>query len=331
MDEKELHRLSIKYFEGDISLEEEKMLFAGLKETPEYERLFRCWELDWKSYNTGEGMVADWERLQNKLRMREYMAECEKWTVGFHNIWRYVAAAVVIVVAVASLSTWFAIRMNSSSEEFYTVVTANGERSRVLLADGTSIYLNSGSTLRYSGSSGSSNRQTVELDGEAYFEVEKQGGEGNFSVVTSGYEIVVKGTKFDVSSYLEDSKVTTNLLEGSIDIYYDDKNIHITPGEVVQFDRKTGRLSVFNADTQKSLSWMNGDLIYDRISLEELIARLSRKYDIPIQLDIELDAAMEFSISLRNDESIESVLNALAQIIPVRPVKDGDTIMIMKR
>ena len=199
-----------------------------------------------------------------------------------------------------------------------------------VLPDGTSIYLNSGSTLRYSNRFNRENRR-VELDGEAYFEVTKQAGEQPFAVVTSDYEIVVKGTKFNVSSYAEDPVTTTSLLEGNIDVSRGQERYSVEPGEAVRLDRETGQMSLYRTDAQQSTSWMNGDLVYDRITLRELAARLSRKYDLPIRLDDGLDGETEFRISLRSEESIESVLNALGRIIPVRPVKEGQEIVIKKR
>ena len=150
-------------------------------------------------------------------------------------------------------------------------------------------------------------------------------------MVTSDYEIVVKGTKFNVSSYAEDPVTTTSLLEGNIDVSRGQERYSVEPGEAVRLDRETGQMSLYRTDAQQSTSWMNGDLVYDRITLRELAARLSRKYDLPIRLDDGLDGETEFRISLRSEESIESVLNALGRIIPVRPVKEGQEIVIKKR
>lgn len=331
MEEKELRDMAVRYFEGTISPEEERVLYAYLHESPEHFAAFRRWEREWAEERPDDFMADDWARLQQRLRMREdeERAETGRWTFRLRQFGRYVAAAAVLAALFAGVYT-FLLQSDNVPEEFYAVETANGERTRMLLPDGTSIYLNSGSTLRYSNHFNRENRQ-VELDGEAYFEVTKQAGEQPFAVVTKDYKVVVKGTKFNVSSYAEDPVVTTCLLEGKIDIRRGQERYSVSPGEAVQLNRETGQMSLYQTDAQQSTSWMSGDLIYDRITLRELAARLSRKYDLPIRLDEGLDGETEFRISLRNEESIESVLNALGRIIPVRPVKEGTSIVIKER
>lgn len=79
--------------------------------------------------------------------------------------------------------------------------------------------------------------------GEAYFEVTQQPGNIPFTVKTDQYNIVVKGTKFNVSSYNEDELSTTALLEGSIDILYKGKHFPVVPGELVRLNKQNGELS----------------------------------------------------------------------------------------
>lgn len=331
MEEKDIRKIAVRYFEGEISPEEERALFAYLHDVPERLAAFRRWEQEWAEARPDDFLAADWARLQQRLRMREdeRRREAESWRFRLGQMGKYAAAAAVFLALFVGVYSLLADK-EAAPEEFYAVETANGERTRVVLPDGTSIYLNSGSTLRYSNRFNRENRR-VELDGEAYFEVTKQAGEQPFAVVTSDYEIVVKGTKFNVSSYAEDPVTTTSLLEGNIDVSRGQERYSVEPGEAVRLDRETGQMSLYRTDAQQSTSWMSGDLVYDRITLRELAARLSRKYDLPIRLDDGLDGETEFRISLRSEESIESVLNALGRIIPVRPVKEGQEIVIKKR
>ena len=91
-------------------------------------------------------------------------------------------------------------------------------KSKVVLSDGTVVWLNAGSTLKYSNKFNTANRK-VELNGEDILKSQRR-REATFIVQTHGYDVVVKGTKFDVSAYADDPFISTTLLEGSVELNY---------------------------------------------------------------------------------------------------------------
>ena len=214
--ETNIHELAIRYFEGHISKTEEKLLFSYIERAEENRLRFRQWEKEWKVTNEGdEQTMHEWQRLQRRLRTQEAimpMLPCR-----YFSFWRRVAAvaAIVVLTAGATLGIWN-IASLSSTEDYFVFEAPYGEKSKMTLADGTVVWLNAGSVLKYSDKFNERNRKVI-LSGEAYFEVTKK-EKAKFTVQTCGYDVVVKGTKFDVSAYPEDSVVTTALMEGIVEI-----------------------------------------------------------------------------------------------------------------
>lgn len=192
------------------------------------------------------------------------------------------------------------------------------------------VWLNAGSTLRYADNFNASNR-TVQLEGEAYFEVEKQSDESPFLVKTSCYDVLVKGTKFNVTSYAEDPFSTTTLLEGAVNVLYEGRQLEVKPGELLCFDKEKKDFSSHHVQASQYRSWIEGRVEYDEIALGELAVRLSRKYDVKIHLDTALDEDATFRVSLRNEETIGQFLQALSDIIPIRFERQGEDIYIKKQ
>ena len=203
--ETNIHELAIRYFEGHISKTEEKLLFSYIEQAEENRLRFRQWEKEWKRTNEGdEQTMQEWQRLQRRLRTQE--AIMPMLPRRYFSFWRRVAAvaAIVVLTAGATLGIWN-IASLSSTEDYFVFEAPYGEKSKMTLADGTVVWLNAGSVLKYSDKFNERNRKVI-LSGEAYFEVTKK-EKAKFTVQTCGYDVVVKGTKFDVSAYPEDSVV----------------------------------------------------------------------------------------------------------------------------
>lgn len=324
--ETNIHELAIRYFEGCIAQAEEKLLFDYIGQTEENRARFRQWEKEWKSTNEGdEQTMQEWQRLQCRLRTQE--AVMPMLPRRHFSIWRRVAAVAVIVLLTAAGTLGIRSMVSlSSAEDFFVFEAPYGEKSKMTLADGTVVWLNAGSVLKYSDKFNERNRKVI-LHGEAYFEVTRK-EKAEFTVQTCGYDVVVKGTKFDVSAYPEDSVVTTALLEGSVEIYRGEQRIEMKPGEMVKLDMVTGKFTRAKKDVKQWKAWSENRIEFEDITLKELVAKLSRQYDVHIRLESEQVGAKRFRISLRNRETIGEVMTALQEIIPITVERRGKDIYI---
>lgn len=324
--ETNIHELAIRYFEGCIAQAEEKLLFDYIGQTEENRARFRQWEKEWKSTNEGdEQTMQEWQRLQCRLRTQE--AVIPMLPRRHFSIWRRVAAVAVIVLLTAAGTLGIRSMVSlSSAEDFFVFEAPYGEKSKMTLADGTVVWLNAGSVLKYSDKFNERNRKVI-LYGEAYFEVTRK-EKAEFTVQTCGYDVVVKGTKFDVSAYPEDSVVTTALLEGSVEIYRGEQRIEMKPGEMVKLDMVTGKITRTRNDVKQWKAWSENRIEFEDITLKELVTKLSRQYDVNIRLESEQVGAKRFRISLRNRETIGEVMTALQEIIPITVERRGKDIYI---
>ena len=150
-----------------------------------------------------------------------------------------------------------------------------------------------------------------------YFEVTKQNGK-QFTVKTHEYDVVVKGTKFNVSAYSDDSYITTTLLEGAVELNYKEDQIRMSPGESISLDLVTRQLKGKKVNARQAMAWAEDRIEYDDITLGEMVKKLSRQYDVHIQLESEKLGDMKFRVSLRNKETIVDVMDALKEIIPIK-------------
>lgn len=328
--ENNIHQLAIRYFEGKITLPEEETLFRFVKATSVNYEMFRQWEKDWLHSSMPDLAVTnEWRRLQRRIQLRT--ASSGIFHTRQYSL-RQIAsvAAVIVVILLGGTYGLFSYWEQDEKANYFALETAYGEKSKLVLTDGTIVWLNAGSTLRYGDNFNAKNREVV-LTGEAYFEVQHQDDNTPFLVKTDNYNVLVKGTKFNVTSYVEDIHSTTTLLEGSIDILYNGKNLPVHPGESFSFDKEKGNYAYHRVQASQYKSWIEGRVEYDEITLGELAIRLSRKYDVQISLDDGLDKYATFRVSLRNEETIGDVLQALSEIIPIRFERHDREIHIRKQ
>ena len=193
---------------------------------------------------------------------------------------------------------------------FNSITTSRGGQYQVILSDGSKVWLNAASSLRFpAGFTG--NERKVELVGEAYFEVVKNASMP-FKVIAGKGEVEVLGTHFNVNAYHDEETAHTTLLEGSVKVTgLVTGNSHIiNPGEQAQVDGK-GQIRINkNADTEQATAWKNGTFNFSNADLEMVLRQLSRWYDV----DIRFEGAVpqrKFAGEIQRDLKLPQVLKLL--------------------
>ena len=162
----------------------------------------------------------------------------------------------------------------TSSNQINVLSTARGETYQVRLPDGSKVWLNAATTLKYPTSFKSSGERLVELNGEAYFEVFKDKARP-FKVKSSNQTVEVLGTHFNINSYKDEATVNTILVEGSVKI---NKNTILKPGQQARF-YKSGNITVSQADINQ-IAWKDGKFRFNNTNLEDVLRQLARWYDV---------------------------------------------------
>ncbi|MFD2941029.1 FecR family protein [Flavobacterium notoginsengisoli] len=205
-----------------------------------------------------------------------------------------------------------------------------GKTFKITLSDGTSVNMNAGSSLKYPVQFIKGHNREVILEGEAFFDVEKDKAHP-FIVKTRGVNVKVLGTKFNVSSYKEDKDINTVLIEGSVslaDAHNTNKAI-LEPGEKGSWSSEKAEIEIDKVDTRFYTEWINGEIVFRKTAFRDIIIKLERTYDVTIEnnrTDI-LDKKFNASFN-KNIESIEKVLETMSKIQGFTYKKEGKLIKI---
>lgn len=175
-----------------------------------------------------------------------------------------------------------AVNNNTKTIAYNTIQTAKGNQYQIRLPDGTKVWLNAASSLRYP-ETFVGNQRKVELTGEGYFEVAKDKTRP-FIIKTNtaavSQEVQVLGTHFNINSYMDEKMIKTTLLEGSVRVSNEKVTKILKPGEQSQLDEN--HISIINADTDDETAWKNGLFRFNNSSLTTILNQLERWYDVKI-------------------------------------------------
>lgn len=163
---------------------------------------------------------------------------------------------------------------------FNTITTPNGGQYQILLPDGSKVWLNAASSLKFPTVFSGTERK-VELNGEAYFEVAKN-RKVPFTVDANGTKVLVLGTHFNVMAYEDEKLVKTTLLEGSVKLSHADAVAFLKPGQQGTIAGNERDYKVQEADVASATAWKNGYFLFDNASLPQLMRQISRWYDVDV-------------------------------------------------
>lgn len=199
-------------------------------------------------------------------------------------------------------------KTNGQDHAGYNLIeTPRAGQYQINLPDGTKVWLNAASSLRYP-SRFSGSKRIVALTGEGYFEVAKN-KQHPFVVKTDRQEVQVLGTHFNINSYTDESSTNTTLVEGSVRVTtLDGKNRLLKPGEQSQL--KGDEIEVSDVDTENVLSWKNGDFVFKGDDFKSIMRKISRWYDVEVIYQGDFDD-LKFGGYISRTKNISSVLSIM--------------------
>jgi transmembrane sensor len=213
------------------------------------------------------------------------------------------------------------------SLQYNTIQTPKGGQYQLLLPDGTHVWLNAASSLKYPVDFTSSNERRVELSGEAYFEV-AHNKDKPFRVSTNKQLIEVLGTHFNVNAYEDELKTKTTLLEGSVKITAGDKNTRLKPGQEADL---TNTFKISEVDAREAIDWKNGYFRFDDEDLENVMRQIARWYDVKIVFDDESVKKESLVAVTTRFSNISTLLKMIEQTTDARFVIEGSIIRVTKK
>jgi transmembrane sensor len=313
-DERQSHKLISLFHQADLEFELKDHLLedldqakASIKSTQFFEELF--------------------ERFWSKRRIKMLPARKKN-----HFAVRFGQWAAILVIGLI-----FGYYLNSvkrvSSPVYYTTVAPKGSVSEMYLPDGSHIFLNSGSKIKYS-IDGIDGIREVFLTGEAWFQVVRM-KEKPFLVHTSFYDVKVTGTRFNVKAYPDDKEVVTTLEEGSVHVN-SPKNLKfaeeivLKPGEQLIYNSESKNIQVGEVNTRLYTSWRENKLVFINLSLKDLRTLLERKYGVEIEIVDKSIQDYHYDGTIKNETVLE-VLEILKLTLPIQYQIVGQKIVIQKK
>ena len=306
--------LLIKKLEGKLSSEEKTELEEWLR-IEENRSIFDQQKKLWDS--------ADDLRKMKSINKKKAYQKVESQLFGRFATRRFqklerIAAVLFIPLFLAAawlLYNSYSQRDVESQLVYNTIEIPSGTKSKLTLADGTSVWLNAGSSLKYPVNFNGTTRN-VELSGEAFFEVEKN-KEKPFIVSAGDLSIKVLGTKFDCCAYSGSNTIETVLLEGSVELSGPGSNKFLmVPGELAVFSKTDHTLRKSEVNLDKYIAWKSGKLLFRDDPMERVIERLGRWYGVQFQVDDNELLKYTYSATF-SAESLDQVLKMLALSAPI--------------
>jgi transmembrane sensor len=350
-------RLIIKYFEGQVTEKEARLISDWLDQDKSNRQYFAALkkahlEIEANAVENDSDTKSAFEKFLNHIDKYENqkIADRKEKNLSIKNtVLRY--AAIFIIIFSVGITCYFLGHNISpgADRSFCELNVPYGSRSMIILPDSSKIWLNAGSKIKYNRNFDLSCRE-VFLEGEAYFEIKKS--RHSFVVYTSHLDIRVMGTEFNVKSYPDEDNIETTLVEGNIRIENKKsaKPVYLKPREKLTYHKPDARTEVShwekeseegqsvhsdlaettpklaprreiqikkNVNTEEYTSWKDGTLIFNKEPLESLARKLERKYDITFSFEDEKLKNYSYSGTLR-DFPLEQVLRALELTSPVK-------------
>lgn len=225
---------------------------------------------------------------------------------------------------------------NSTSKIQYNYLTIpRGGQFFVKLTDGTQVWLNSESQLKYPITFINGETRSVELIyGEAYFDVSpsNENNGAKFIVNTQMQEIEVVGTEFNVKAYRDETVIYTTLVEGKVSVKNENENVFLSPGKqsIINTGIQENNITVINVDVTSEISWKKGIFSFKNKSLKDIMKVLSRWYDVDIHFSKKELENIHFKGVLNKNQNIEEILLIIKSMQSINAYEINDKNIIIK-
>lgn len=213
------------------------------------------------------------------------------------------------------------------SREYNILKTPTGGEYKLVLSDGTRVWLNSQSILRYPVNFTDKER-LVYLEGEAYFDVAHDDKCPFIINTRTEVNVQVLGTAFNVRAYPDEIQIETVLEKGSVKMWQHSGSVTLVPGTKGIFNKNNGEFSTQEVNTELYTAWYKGQYVFEEETIENILTRLSRWYDIHVFFADQKARNMVFSGSIRKYETIHQFLQALEMTGGIRFQVKGNTIIV---
>lgn len=318
--------LMARFLMGECSEEELRKVNAWLDESDGHVReLFRIEEL----YHLGRAdKLTDekkTEKAEKQLFKRLEQEEVKRYKVRRMYTWMRYVAMFVGIFFMSGLG--YHIYQTHNEANTLVAVTARDEVKELMLPDGTKVWLNKHTTLKYPRDFSDKTR-SVYMEGEAYFEV-KRNKEKPFLVRSEAMQVRVLGTVFNMKSDKTNRSAVATLIKGEIEVKgnHDEGMIVLAPGQKAELNAVSRRLVVKQVDTGIE-NWHNNQFVFEKADIFTIARTLENSYGVRIILAPDMNSTKTYSGTLMKKKGVEDMLNQIKNVIPVEYKIVGNSVFL---
>lgn len=319
-----------EFLQGQLGEEEQvqflEWVYSNAENKKEYFQQKDIWD-SYKMYSE-KGKInlkREWRILSNRIDLFK-VPKVYTLRKSF-GLWMRVAAIVIIVFGLGWGTNIVLNSFDQAEQMVHQLEVPKGQRSKLVLADGTEVWLNSDSKLGFSFDKDKKQR-VVTLSGEAFFNVSKD-KEKPFVVNVKGQSLKVLGTIFNVRSYDNEENVYTTLEEGSVEVKAAGRTVVIEPNQQLIYSRRSNRLSLKKVETNYYTVWREGRYVFENESFDNLIRMVERWYDVKFEYPKEFFKNMHYSGVIKRTKPVEHVLTLINYTTKIKYEIKGDVIIII--
>jgi len=295
------------YFSGEMTNSEKILFSAEIQSNPALKEDFIEMQntigLLCFTKSSGDDQLAFEKLAEFKRRLKN--RNVRKMTF---SLMKYAAVTALIIMSTIYLSRNEGL---IPKEKAFTEIEAtSGQRVHMKLSDGSSVWLNARSKIKFANSFNQKER-VVLLDGEAFFDVKKDHGKP-FVVKTKRYNIKVLGTQFNVFDYADKALFETTLMSGSVQVYEENKeksSIILAPNEQVVL--KNNKLEKSRVNSTEYSTWKNGIMTFDSQPLQKIINKLELYYGVNFVISDNISMNALYTGKFRMEDSVQNILSAI--------------------
>ncbi len=301
-------------------------LFSDRTKQPDVEKwLKNNWEL-----SSDKDLEIDFGKLRS--RIRNYSGAPVSGTKSnirkLANYYRKIAA--ILFIPFAAGLCYLAFITSSGNTNYYVSEAPLGQKAKIELPDSSTVWLNSGSSIRYSSEFNKKNRE-IDLTGEAFFEVHKDKGKP-FIVNTRYLAVKVTGTQFNVNAYDDEPVVETALVKGKVNLMLTGrkKQYQMDPGEVLSYSKESHQVTSSELNKEATIGWKENRLIFINDDFSKLVRKMEKWFDVTVIYNPDDFKNNKLTVRLLEGEQLDQLLRIIETAIGAKCIIVKNKIYIKK-
>jgi len=340
--DKHIEDLLFNHFAGRLNEDEQKELLQWLEADPAHKQTLSQMA-DWWATAHVPLFMSDLKSdfTEHFGHLTEKKNNSAKQPAAKWLFWRNIAASAIILISVSVVSFYagriskdFPEITDATGESFNAIseiVTPMGATSKVILPDGSIVWINAGSTLSYDYNYNRSKREVL-LIGEAYFEVMSDPLKP-FIVKSDELDIQVVGTSFNVKAYQDDDAVDVSLITGSINVHMNNpglksEEVTLSPDRMLSFNKEANSMEIVEIKGIDAMAWTTGRIKFADMPFSKLAKDLERKFSVRILIQSERLKKECFSGSFSPDHTLDQILREVDMEKKYRWTQQRDEVII---